>query len=53
MFHDFLLSGGMYVPQQAFAQVAMAGYTAMPNTGINPVSFMFIASSINVIFLFA
>lgn len=30
----------MYVPQQAYAQVAMAGYPAMPNTGINPVSSM-------------
>ncbi|KAG8195458.1 hypothetical protein JTE90_002630 [Oedothorax gibbosus] len=30
-------AGAMYVPQQAFAQVAMAGYPAMPNTGINPV----------------
>ncbi|XP_055926612.1 stromal membrane-associated protein 1-like isoform X1 [Argiope bruennichi] len=30
-----LPAGGMYVSQQAYAQVAMAGYPAIPNAGIN------------------
>ncbi|KAF8785145.1 Stromal membrane-associated protein 1 like protein [Argiope bruennichi] len=33
-----LPAGGMYVSQQAYAQVAMAGYPAIPNAGINVVS---------------
>ncbi|KAF8785146.1 Stromal membrane-associated protein 1 like protein [Argiope bruennichi] len=32
-----LPAGGMYVSQQAYAQVAMAGYPAIPNAGINVV----------------